>query len=219
MQRRLYRAVLKAGKEQEAIEKLMKAKQKLEELVDNRNIEYPSLFRFGNQVFLYFEFSNLEAHPDNIFIEASEYLEPWPSFEGFRQWVLMHDIFHYQLPQNPEEWRRKTKVERPVGRVIRLKPEMIASYIFYHNQYQEEKPCDGDKFGIIGIHEDLLFFYCEEPTYQEKPSYAGMLSTKNTPSNWGELMGKHFKAWANMKNAEDNWRAAKVIFTTYTMDM
>ena len=185
MQRRIYRAVLKTGMEQEAIGKLKLAKSRQMDLSGKGIVECPSLFRFNNEIFLYYEFCGIEVHPDDLFTEALDYLESWPGFEGSRKWVPMHDIFHYQAPQSSEEWRRKTKVEKPLGKIIRLKPEMIASYIFYHYQYQEEKPCDGDKFGIIGIHEDVLFFYLEEPTYQEKPTYPGLLSTQNTPNNWG----------------------------------
>lgn len=215
MQRRIYRAVLIEGKEKEAIERLKAAKQKLVALSERGDIECPSIFRYGKQIFMYFEFSKTEVSPEAIFTEATAYLEQWPGLEKNRKWVLMHDIFHYQAPQNHEEWRRKTKVEMPWGRVIRLKPEMISSYIFYHYQYQEEKPGDGDKFGIIGIHEDLLFFYCEYPTYLEKPTYKGSFDTTNTPLGWGELMGKHFLDWPDASSNDDNWRDAEVIVTLF----
>lgn len=215
MQRRIYRAVLKTGMEEFAIVALKRAQSRLIDLSTKGNVENPSLFKFNNNLFLYYEFCGFEIHPDNLFMEASEYLESCPSFEGSRKWVPMPDIFHYQAPQSPEEWRRKTKVERPLGKIIRLKPEMIASYIFYHYQYQEEKPCDGDKFGIIGIHEDLLFFYLEEPTYQEKPTYEGLLMTQNSPKNWGEVMGHHFKKWPDQRDSDDNWRDCEVILTLY----
>ncbi len=205
MQRRIYRAIIKAGYEQKAIEQL--------KLVKERQFENLSLFKYDRQVFLYFEFENEEIFPEVIFTEAKAYLEAWPGFDGYREWVLMHDIFHYQTPQNSNEWKRKTKVEKPWGRVIRLKPEMVASYIFYHYQYQEEKPGDGDKYGIIGIHDDLLFFYCEMPTYLEKPSYQGLLNTDNTPVEWVDLMQKHFKIWPDAKDKNDNWRDAEVLVT------
>lgn len=213
MQRRIYRAVLKSDKVPEGINKLKQAQQKLSEMADSGEIENPCLFKFNNQVFLYFEFCKDEVSPEDIFEEATDYLELWPSFEGNRRWALMHDIFHYQSVQSDEDWRRKTKVELQWGRVIRLKPDMIASYIFYHYQYQEEKPGDGDKYGIIGIHEDLLFFYCEKPTVIEKPTYKGLLNTVNTPSNWGELMHKHFKDWLDVDNYEDTWRETEIILS------
>ncbi|MBC7960299.1 MAG: hypothetical protein H7X94_10560 [Vallitaleaceae bacterium] len=215
MQRRIYRAIIKTGMEEEAVTTLNLAKPRLLDLSNHGSIECPSLFRFNQEIYFYFEFSGLEHCPGDLFIEASAYLESWPGFEGSRKWVPMHDIFHYQAPQNPEEWRRKTKVEKPHGRIIRLKPEMIASYIFYHYQYQEEKPCDGDKYGIIGIHEDVLFFYLEEPTYQEEAAYEGLLKTQNSPKNWGEVMSQHFKKWPDQKYSDDNWRDCEVLLTLY----
>ena len=210
MQRRIYRGVLKEEKEEILIEKLRLAKQKLKEVSDSGDIENPSLFRYDKHIFLYFEFATKEFFPEKNMKELSAYLEVWPSFDGYKIWTPMYDIFHYQAPQNNEEWRRKTKVIHPLGRIIRLKPEMIASYIFYHYQYQEEKPCDGDKYGIIGIHEDLLFFYCETPAIIEKPTYAGLLNTKNTPSNWSEIMSRHFLPWIDVRDSFE-WREVTLI--------
>ncbi|MBT3602078.1 MAG: hypothetical protein HOE48_03170 [Candidatus Latescibacteria bacterium] len=53
---------------------------------------------------------------------------------------------------------RKTPMDMPYGRVIRLRPEKVSSYIFYHYQLQEEHPGRGDKYGLISIHEDKIIF-------------------------------------------------------------
>jgi hypothetical protein len=163
MQRRIYRAIIKAGHEQKAAEHLKLEKERVRLLAKERQIENLSLFKYDQQVFLYYEFEHEEIFPEALFCGAKEYLE------------------------------------------------MVASYIFYHFQYQEEKPGDGDKYGIIGIHEDLLFFYCEMPTYMEEPSYQGLLNTNNTPAQWVQLMQKHFNMWPDAKDKNDNWRDAEVL--------
>ena len=65
--------------------------------------------------------------------------------------------FHYQAPASEQHWKRRYKDSVPYGRIARLKPEETASYVYYHYQYQEERPGDGDKYGIIGLHENMLF--------------------------------------------------------------
>lgn len=68
-----------------------------------------------------------------------------------------------------------------------MKPEMVSSYIFYHYQLQEERPACGNKYGLISITENLLFFYTEEPVVKEEALYDGRMKTANTPGNWTEL--------------------------------
>jgi hypothetical protein len=116
----------------------------------------------------------------------------------------MMDIFHFSRPQNVEHWRRNSLVETPFARVIRLRPEMVSSYIFYHYQLQEERPGMGDKYGLITLHEDLLFFYQERPRITEEAPSAPTLQTQNTPSNWQELMTLHFALWNDPGDSQ--WR-------------
>ena len=211
MQRRIYRAVLKECNESKGIDVLKSTKTNLQSLADAEKIYYPSIFRYENQVFLYFEFAEAELFPEDFLQEANAHLEIWPGFEGKRKWVLMHDVFHYQQPQSVDEWKRKTKVESFWCRVIRLKPEMISSYIFYHYQYQEENPGLYNKYGIIGIHDNLLFMYIELPDYTESISYKGLLDTSNTPEDWGPLMENHFSPWPDSKGKDDFWRDAEIL--------
>ncbi len=207
MIRRIYTAFLKTGKEQYAISKLT------ETGTLTKNLKNASLFRYGKQIFLYFESIGEEISPEDIFDASSDFLEECPGMDGPRYWVMMYDIFHYQAPQADKQWRPDELRGKPVGRVVYLKPEMIASYIFYHYQYQEEKPGDGDKYGIIGIHGNMLFFYLEEPTYHDRPAYKGTLSTNNTPDNWSALMKEHFLCWPDQKGTDDNWRNTEVLIS------
>ena len=123
---------------------------------------------------------------------------------GCRWW-----IFVTTQPRDVEHWRRKTVVEMPFGNVVRLRPEKVSSYIFYHYQLQEERPGSGNKYGLIGLHEDLLFFYQERPSVEEKTPAPPSLNTSNTPPNWPELMNQHFAPWPDPGKPE--WRPATLL--------
>ncbi|MDO3412560.1 hypothetical protein QWJ34_22535 [Saccharibacillus sp. CPCC 101409] len=135
---------------------------------------------------------------------ARDVLAAWPGASEPKVFAPMTDIFHYQRPHGREHWRRKAPAEA-YGRIARLKPDMTASYVYYHHQYQEEKPGDGNKYGVIGLHENLLFFYAERPAVLEPAPYAGTLNTSNTPEDWGAAMRPHFIEWADMPESERVW--------------
>lgn len=94
-----------------------------------------------------------------------------------------------------------------------LKPEQVASYVYHHYQYQEERPGDGDKYGIIGLHENLLFFYSELPATVEPTPYAGKLTTNLRPENWGEVMEPHFRKWSEMETGQAIWKKLALVLT------
>lgn len=142
--------------------------------------------------------------PERFFSGAESVLAAWPGKPEHRLFVPMADIFHYQRPANKEHWRRKSASES-FGRVARLKPDKVSSYVFYHYQYQEEKPGDGDKYGIIGLHGNLLFFYAERPSTVEAPPYEGALNTRNTSEDWGAVMQPHFIEWQGAGDGQRVW--------------
>jgi hypothetical protein len=154
-----------------------------------------SLFSWNNQLFLYYESRHEGSDPHFLFGQAQEVLEMWPGGDSPRYWAPMMDIFHYQAPVSEEHWKRKEPAGRPYARIARLHPEQVSSYIFYHYQYQEEKPGDGDKYGVIALHENLMLFYAERPSTIETPPYTGKLSTAHTPTDWGSVMQPHFMMW------------------------
>ncbi|MDA0709093.1 MAG: hypothetical protein O3B73_02660 [bacterium] len=169
-----------------------------------------SLFQWRRTLFLYVESAGSPLAPETLRGKGLPSLKSWPGEPGQgRVWVPMMDIFHYSTPQNLDHWRRKTPVERPFGRVIRLRPEKVSSYIFYHYQLQEERPGRGDKYGVITLHEDLLFFYQEHPRVSEESPAQPSLKTSNTPENWGELMSQHFAPWPDA--GEPEWRPVALI--------
>lgn len=164
-----------------------------------------SLFQWEATLFLYVESVDAAVPVESLFGDFNGRLKAWPGGSPeARHWVPMMDIFHYSAPQSVEHWRRKAPVEMPYGRVIRLQPEKVSSYIFYHYQLQEEHPGRGDKYGLISIHEDLLFFYQEQPRVAEETPAKPSLQTSNTPPNWGELMSQHFAPWTDL--GEPEWR-------------
>ncbi|CAI7663460.1 unnamed protein product [Penicillium discolor] len=109
------------------------------------------------------------------------------------------------LEVSEQQWSRQNASARPYARIAQLKPDKLASYVFYHYQYQEEKPGDGDKYGMIALHENLMFFYSEDPATIEKPSYSGKLSTSHTPPDWAGTMEPHFIPWDSSDGSSRIW--------------
>ncbi|WP_146767099.1 hypothetical protein [Paenibacillus sp. YN15] len=173
----------------------------LQERMAENGVSRLSLFQWESQLFVYYECpgESPAAGPHVLFSNAEEILRVWPGGTGDRYWAPMADIFHYQAPTEETPWRTPQGNGAPYGRLARLQPDMISSYIFYHYQYQEEKPGDGCKYGIISLHEDLMFFYSEKPGLVEKAPYRGKLSTANTPADWGALMDPHFVKWPDSR--------------------
>lgn len=213
MKRHIFKAHISKGMEKTVIEFIKDRETTLNQMIKEQKIMTTSIFRFHQTLFLYYESIDRDIKPKDLIGETVEsLLETLPGLmEQERYWAPMADIFHYNSPVSVEHWRRKTKPEKSVGRILQLKPETLSRYIYYHYQYQEEKPGDGDKYGIIGIYENLLFFYTEYPTYEEGAIHKGELDTSLTPSNWSELMEKHFLSWEDVSEEERYWRYIETI--------
>lgn len=176
-----------------------------------------SLFRWGVYFYAYWESIEQEIAPEALFGKMEHLLECWPGGSNpqpphNRCFVPMMDIFHCLMPESVEHWRRKTSIEQITGRVARLKPEMVSSYIFYHYQLQEERPGSFDKYGIISLHENLIFFYQEHPSIVEEPLPIGRLSTTNTPPDWHGTMFPHFHLWDDAPPGQEIWRNVELVF-------
>ena len=154
-----------------------------------------SVILWRKRVFLYYETRNDETiTPEYLFEGTENELEDWPGEENMRKWIRMYDIFHYNRPVMDEEWMRH-QPSFPFGWLMKIKPEMLGSYIFYHQQMQEETPGCGNKYGVICVHENMLLFYIENPDYPHSLTFKGKLNTHNSPKNWPELMNEHFAPW------------------------
>lgn len=219
MERCLYRAEGKEGADTISIFRgqelsVLKAMKRME-------VAILSLFAWDRQMFLYYECLGEKVVPERLLGETGEQLAVWPGGRNGRQWVPMTDIFHYQQPVSEQHWKRPSGKREPYGRVALLKPEETASYIYYHYQYQEERPGDGDKYGIIGLHENMLFFYAELPATREPAPYTGKLATSLRPDHWGEVMEPHFIKWEGAPAGEDIWHRLELVLelNTFTEGM
>ncbi|WP_245237321.1 hypothetical protein [Paenibacillus ihuae] len=153
-------------------------------------------FSWKDNVFLYYECIGEQIVPEALTGPAIEFLCDWKGEAAPRKWIPMVDVFHFNEPAGYEHWLRKSPVERRVGRVAHLKREMMASYIYYHFQLQEERAFSGNKYEMIAMHENLLFGYQEFPLVIEDPVIPGRLSTKGTPVPWEDSrMDLHFQPW------------------------
>jgi hypothetical protein len=170
-----------------------------------------SLFRLGRHLFAYWESVGTPVSPETLFDSMHDTLMPWPGRDAPRIFVPMTDIFHWQTPANLNHWRRKAPVERISGRLARLNPELASSYIFYHYQLQEERPGSVEKYGMISLHEELIFFYQEYPATVEAPAVPGKLATANTPDGWQEVMFPHFHLWDDTVPPEHIWRTLDLV--------
>lgn len=189
------RAQMRAGFEAEAME-AAKREQTVHRLLEQGELMTVGCFRWERNVFLYFECVNQPLEPAELLPSMAPYLEDWPGHSEVRKWIPMIDVFHFNEPAGYEHWLRKERVDRRVGRVAHLKPEMAASYIYFHYQLQEERAFHGPKYEIITMHENLLFGYQEFPAVVEEPVLRGKLSTTGTPADWNDSrMDLHFQPW------------------------
>ncbi|MGO4346716.1 hypothetical protein AB4Z45_14645 [Paenibacillus sp. MCAF9] len=195
MFRVIARAQMKEGFEMEAIQAAKKSAA-VQQLIEQGEIMTVGCFQWERNVFIYCECIERVLESDELLPEMAAFLEDWPGHSAARKWIPMIDVFHFNEPASSDHWLRKETVERRVGRVAHLKPEMAASYIYFHYQLQEERAFHGPKYEIIAMHENLLFGYQEFPAVVEEPVLPGKLSTTGTPANWSDSrMDLHFQPW------------------------
>jgi hypothetical protein len=165
-------------------------------LIDSGKAMTVGLFILEGNLFWYAESFSGDIDPGSVNAPLESFLEARPGKESPASWAPLMDVFHFNAPESVEHWARKEPVELRRGRMARLKPDMVASYIYYHYQLQEERGFPGPKYEIIGIHENVLFGYQEFPAIKEAPIVPGKLSTHGTPPDWNDAhMERHFQAW------------------------
>ncbi|MFS0725144.1 hypothetical protein [Paenibacillus sp. 1P07SE] len=156
-----------------------------------------SAFLYGRYLCVYLEADRLHA-PFDWDGPLAERLSVWPSLEGSRYSVRMTDIFHDGVPLDRRSWHEGRRIQQRAGSILRLKPEMAASYIFYHYQLQEEEPQRFNKTYLIGYYDNLIFSYQELPAAIDELKPSGALQTRNSPHHeWQERMTLHFQPWEN----------------------
>ena len=206
VQRLVFRGQMHPGREKTLQAALPNLQTTLAQRVAADDILTLSLFTWHQQIFLYYECPGAPIAPIDLVGDINSTLAPSAS----RIWAPMMDIFHFNRPQSLEHWRRDPPPEACTARVVYLQPEMVSSYIFLHYQMQEEKPGGGDKYGQISLHENLLFFYLEQPATNEDAQHKGQLKTKQTPPNWHEVMFPHFQPWGDTEG-EELWRPIELL--------
>jgi hypothetical protein len=211
--RQMFRAQSQPGQADACADGFAALQPELQQRIERGQLLTASVFRWGEQFFFYTECIAIPLEAEDLYGPAADMLLVWPGGEDGRRFIPLMDIFHCVEPQGLDHWRRKTAPERIFAKVARLKPEMISSYIFYHYQLQEERPGNFDKYCLIGIHENLLFFYLEHPFVVEPPPAPGKLSTKHTPDHWQDVMDPHFDLWADAPAGQAIWRDIETIFT------
>ena len=156
--------------------------------------ERVSLSYFEEMAFLYYETAEKELAPEKLL--AGE-LRPFPDGKCF---FPMPDIFHYSAPVEKDQWEREIPYKMPWVRINRLKPEMISRYIYFHYQYQEERPGGGpDRYGVVFLFQNYIVHYLELPFEEEKSPLPGALSTHASPADdvdvWDSIMSQFFLSW------------------------
>lgn len=175
-------------------------RQGLEACSRDDSILSVSVMQWKDRLFFYYECRDGEALPEELFPDILPFLALWPGEAAPRHFVRMYDIFHYNAPVTDEDWIRSRPMQ-PYAQMMRIYPDKLGSYIFYHQQLQEEHPGSGNKYGIICMHENLLFFYLENPEITtDTLVFQGKLSTDNTPKDWGAAMQPHFMPWEDLDN-------------------
>ena len=170
-----------------------------------------SVFGYRNFLFAYAEGLENQPDPEVLLAEWQDSLLDIPTEKCFRKWLPMTDIFHYNKPRDAAQWSRGIQ-KTPRGSVVKLVPEKISSYIYYHYQYQEERPGEYDKYGLIGLHNDIIFLYDEDPVQTEAAWYNGELDTLSPHDNWGERMDPHFAVFENAEQPSKQQTPALIDF-------
>jgi hypothetical protein len=131
--------------------------------IDAGRLMTAALYYYHDHLFLYYEAVGAPCTPD-IFMAALEpFLTRWPSLDGARAWAQMYPYYYHCLPQSVQDWRRKTQPQRRRGRIARLDPQRMFSYLYHHLEIVREGLFPGDPYQSIALHEDILFSYFEEP--------------------------------------------------------
>lgn len=211
LHRFVFRAQCRPGQEAAAIAAWRARSDALGNLQTSGRLLTASVFGWERHFFVYYETADATLTPDELAGATGDLLESWPGHSRPRHFVPMMDIFHCGEPRNTDDWQRKSPPENVRARLTRLQPEMVSSYIFFHYQMQEEKPGSFDKYCLISIHENLLFFYQEYPQVVESPPRTGKLSTQNTPADWHGTMFPHFLLWDDAPAGEEIWRGIELV--------
>lgn len=113
IERKQYRACLKAGWKQEQLEEEVKAAAKTaHDAVESGDILTASLYRHKDMCFLYYEALKKNIGPTDFLDPLTPFLEEWPEENGKTPWAYMYHIFHHNVPEDIAEWTRERTEEK-----------------------------------------------------------------------------------------------------------
>ncbi|MCJ8011795.1 hypothetical protein MUG84_08575 [Paenibacillus sp. KQZ6P-2] len=173
-----------------------------------------SIFVSQLYVFIYAESAHLSEQAEWRWPQHySRWLESWPAnplskaeIEATaRLEVPLIDIYHDGVPSDYDTWRKNRQIDERIGSIACLRPEMAASYIYYHFQRQEEAEPSFNETYMIGLFGTLIFSYHELPSLVSEHTRQGLLNTQQTPSNWHEVMQPHFIPWTDEAGRDFPW--------------
>ncbi len=175
-------------------------------LSDNTDVITSTFAMLDDLGILYYETENENLLPEDV-IEAE--ITPFPDGELFYK---MPDIFHYFVPETPNEWKRKIKGKKPSLTAMQLHYDKVSEYIYHHYYHQENNQWGVDKYCSIYIFKNIIVMYREFPVEKIKlEELKGKESIPVLSSEWDAMMAKIFKGW----DSEDNtaWRDLEILDT------
>jgi hypothetical protein len=164
-----------------------------------------SLFHSGKALCVY-----LESSKDEQWFEwgneVHSMMQITPGLDQSRYAIHMPEIFHDGVPNDHASWRQARVIKQRVGSLARIRPDLLARYIFYHYQLQEEYPEHFNKTYIIGLFQNMIFSYHELPAVVSESPPLGKLQTRLSPvQNWQDLMHPHFEHWHTPSGESIPW--------------
>lgn len=216
MERVVFRSLVKVGEEESVQAEVLAASSFLKFLVNKGFLMTISVFIQGRTLFLYYECMNDFISPSELLPDITSLLEARMDEGGSKHWTPMIDIFHFSEPLSPDQWRRTQPVQERVGRIARIKPSKLSSYIYYHYMLQEGHAGCDNKYCMIGLDANVIFYYEELPKTPEErlPSGNGRFSAlpPDWPLIWQGLMEPHFIVWDDVEAEERQLRSCELIF-------
>jgi hypothetical protein len=158
-----YRGHLKEDNPANFQENVAKTEDRIRAFIKLGKVMTACVYRHENMLFAYYETIGGDIAPEILFEPLQNSLAKWTGEKGERDWVAMQHVFYHAIPEGVEDWRRDCRPEMQRGRIAFLKPDKVVQYVYHHVALTEEGLLHGDKYQSIGLHENILFSYFEEP--------------------------------------------------------
>lgn len=146
-------------------------------ICENNDVLRCAVSEFEGKYYMYIETKN----------EESEILK------SINEENRLFEVFHFCPSEEADTWIKERSDPKAVISFIKLKPDKISSYIFYHYALQEEASGKRLKYYSIFISGALLINFHESPQVLYDPNVKGSLdSSISQRDDWNEYMKTHF---------------------------